>query len=155
MATVIFYEKPGCINNTKQKALLKAAGHDVQAQNLLTEPWTVKSLRLFFGILPVADWFNRSAPAVKSGEIIPESLDAETALAMMVQNPLLIRRPLMQVDERRSVGFDVATIDAWIGLQPIDATQQAPSDVKHQDLQTCPRSHADNPCQVLSQESSR
>ncbi len=155
MATVIFYEKPGCINNTKQKALLKAAGHDVQAQNLLTEPWTVKSLRLFFGILPVADWFNRSAPAVKSGEIIPENLDAETALAMMVQNPLLIRRPLMQVDERRSVGFDVATIDAWIGLQPIDATQQAPSDVKHQDLQTCPRSHADNPCQVLSQESSR
>lgn len=36
MATVIFYEKPGCINNTKQKARLLAAGHEVQAHNLLS-----------------------------------------------------------------------------------------------------------------------
>jgi nitrogenase-associated protein len=151
MSTVIFYEKPGCINNTKQKVLLKAAGHDVQARNLLTEPWTVEYLRLFFGSLPVAEWFNRSAPAVKSGDVLPEHLDADTALAMMVQDPLLIRRPLMQVDNQRSVGFDVATIDAWIGLQPIDIAQQATSDaLKQQDLQTCPRSQTDAACQVLS-----
>ncbi len=29
MVRVIFYEKPGCINNTKQKALLWAAGLDI------------------------------------------------------------------------------------------------------------------------------
>ena len=29
MAKVIFYEKPGCKNNTKQKTLLKAAGHQL------------------------------------------------------------------------------------------------------------------------------
>ncbi len=55
MVTVLFYEKPGCINNTKQKVLLKAAGHEVQAHNLLTEPWTAESLRPFFGALPVAE----------------------------------------------------------------------------------------------------
>ena len=38
MAKVIFYEKPGCANNAKQKALLAAAGHEVEARNLLTEP---------------------------------------------------------------------------------------------------------------------
>ncbi|XGV99286.1 MAG: ArsC/Spx/MgsR family protein [Leptolyngbya sp. BL-A-14] len=133
MATVLFYEKPGCINNTKQKAVLKAAGHDVQAHNLLTEPWTAESLRPFFGSLPVADWFNRSAPAIKTGDIIPEVVQAETALRLMVQNPLLIRRPLMQVGDRRSVGFEMLAIDAWIGLQSIDTGQ---------DLQTCPRSQA-------------
>jgi nitrogenase-associated protein len=153
MANVIFYEKPGCINNTKQKALLQAAGHQVQAHNLLIEAWTVENLRLFLGTLPVADWFNRSAPAVKAGDVIPETLDAETALLMMVQNPLLIRRPLMQVGDRRSIGFDVAIIDAWIGLQPINTAQTAISDaLKQQDLQTCPRSHEDTPCQVLSSE---
>lgn len=142
MVTIVFYEKPGCINNTKQKALLIAAGHEVQARNLLTEPWTIARLRLFFGTLPIADWFNRAAPAIKSGAVIPESLDAETALVMMVQNPLLIRRPLMQVGKQQSVGFDIEAVDDWIGLQSIKRTQPAITHaLKQQDLQTCPRSH--------------
>jgi len=37
MATVIFYEKPGCGNNTKQKVWLAASGHTVLAKNLLIE----------------------------------------------------------------------------------------------------------------------
>lgn len=142
MATVIFYEKPGCINNTKQKSLLEAAGHKVQAQNLLTEAWTTESLRLFFNNLPVTEWFNRSAPLVKSGDVVPEQIDAETALKLMVREPLLIRRPLVQVGDRRAVGFDVELIDTWIGLQAVDDTHKAISqNLMSQDLQNCPRSH--------------
>ena len=37
MATIVFYEKPGCGNNTKQKVWLAASGHTVLAKNLLTE----------------------------------------------------------------------------------------------------------------------
>lgn len=105
MATVIFYEKPGCINNTKQKALLQASGHKLEVRNLLSD-WTTKQLRLFFGKLPVAQWFNRTAPQVKSSEVIPEQIDAETALAMMIANPILIRRPLMRVSDRYEVRLD-------------------------------------------------
>ncbi|MEB3180151.1 MAG: ArsC/Spx/MgsR family protein [Nostocaceae cyanobacterium] len=152
MARVIFYEKPGCINNTKQKALLKAAGHQVEAHNLLTEPWTTEELGLFFGSRPVAEWFNRSAPRVKSGEVVPEQLDADTALGLMVQEPLLIRRPLIQVGECREVGFDTELVDSWIGLQPANESQQAISDnLKHQDLQNCPRSHEVHPCAVTGE----
>lgn len=68
MATLTFYEKPGCQGNARQKALLRAAGHQLNVRNLLTEPWTPERLRQFFGALPVAQWFNRNAPAVKSGE---------------------------------------------------------------------------------------
>ena len=49
MANVTFYEKPGCRNNTKQKILLLAAGHNLEAKSLLTEPWTPETLRPFFG----------------------------------------------------------------------------------------------------------
>ena len=98
MTTVIFYEKPGCANNTRQKVLLAAAGHTVLARNLLTEPWTAQRLLAFFGERPVAAWFNRASPKVKSGEIVPEELDAVTALAMMRADPLLIRRPLLEAD---------------------------------------------------------
>ncbi len=141
MTSVIFYEKPGCINNTKQKALLQAAGHTLEARNLLTHPWTAADLRLFFGDLPVTAWFNRTAPLIKSGEVVPELLDAEAALALMLRHPILIRRPLLQVGDRRSVGFDLAVIDAWIGLTPVDGQGQAvKAQFEGEDVETCPRS---------------
>jgi len=116
MAEVIFYEKPGCGGNARQKKLLEEAGHRLDVRDLLSTPWTRESLRPFFGDRPVAEWFNRAAPAVKYGDVVPESLDADTALAMMLAAPLLIRRPLMQVGERRECGFDADAVDAWIGL---------------------------------------
>lgn len=139
MVTVMFYEKPGCINNTKQKALLQAAGHVVEAYNLLLTPWQPEQLRLFFGHRPVAEWFNRTAPAIKSGLVVPEQLDADTALALMIADPLLIRRPLMQVGDRREVGFETAQVDQWIGLQAKEESQQTVvTALQQQDLQTCP-----------------
>ena len=116
MAEVIFFEKPGCQGNARQKQLLQAAGHSVQARSLKVEPWTAERLRGFFGSLPVATWFNRSAPAVKSGRVVPETLDADQAMALLLANPLLIRRPLMEVGDERMVGFDTTAVDAWIGL---------------------------------------
>jgi nitrogenase-associated protein len=130
MATVTFYEKPGCVNNTRQKKLLTDAGHQVVAKNLLIENWTTVSLRAFFGQLAVRDWFNYSAPAIKHGEIDPENQSEQEALALMVENPLLIRRPLMQVGTTLMAGFDQQAVDNWIGLQK----NEAPSD-----LETCPR----------------
>ncbi|PJC70634.1 MAG: arsenate reductase family protein, partial [Zetaproteobacteria bacterium CG_4_8_14_3_um_filter_59_5] len=49
MALITFYEKPGCINNTRQKKLLKQAGHRLVEMNLLSEPWTAAGLRPYFG----------------------------------------------------------------------------------------------------------
>jgi nitrogenase-associated protein len=119
--TVVFYEKPGCAGNAEQKAWLRAAGHDVVSRNLLTTAWTPATLRSFFVGLPVATWFNRAAPRVKSGAIVPEACDADTALAAMIADPLLIRRPLLEVDGERSAGFVVAEIDRWIGLGAVAA----------------------------------
>lgn len=118
MAVVAFWEKPGCGGNARQKARLGASGHMVITHDLLTEPWTAARLRGFFGDLPVTEWFNRAAPRIKVGEIVPETMSEEAALAAMIAEPLLIRRPLMEAQGRRVVGFDEALIDAWIGLAP-------------------------------------
>ncbi len=135
MAIVLFYEKPGCINNTKQKVLLAAAGHTVQAKNLLTEKWTAPRLRAFFGELPVAEWFNHSAPRVRDGEIWPHTLTSEQAIGLMLREPLLIRRPLMQVADECRVGFDQEVVDRWIGL----ASKVGSKAKQREDLETCPR----------------
>lgn len=136
MATVIFFEKPGCGNNTKQKVWLAASGHTVMAKNLLKEKWTAERLRAFFGELPVAKWFNPSAPSIKSGEVDPTTFDAETALEMMLAEPLLIRRPLMDVDGVLRVGFDADAVRAWIGL----------NEAKPGDPDACPVCRRSEPC---------
>lgn len=141
MATIIFYEKPGCVNNTKQKALLIAAGHTVDARNLLTERWTVQQLQRFFGHRPIAECFNPTAPLITSGVVIPEQLDRATALQLMIAHPLLIRRPLIQSGDRYAVGFNLDELEPWLGLTAREQHQQVICDhLRQQDLQTCPRS---------------
>lgn len=141
MADVIFFEKPGCGGNARQKALLEQAGHRVIARDLLSEPWTPQTLRPFFGGRPVADWFNRAAPAVKSGELVPESMDEAAALAAMVERPLLIRRPLMQIGDRRDCGFETDRVDAWIGLggAPAQKPAQKMEGCLRPDMPPCPK----------------
>ena len=117
MAHVVFWEKPGCKGNEKQKDILIASGHQLEVRNLLTEAWTVERLRRFFGPRPVSEWFNPSNPKVKSGEIVPAAVAPERALAMMVEEPLLIVRPLMQVGNQRLAGFEVGQVHNWIGLE--------------------------------------
>jgi hypothetical protein len=75
--------------------------------------------------------------------VVPETIDAETALLLMLRDPLLIRRPLLQVGDRREVGFDVEKLDAWIGLKPVDESLQAVSEsLMSQNLQGC--AHGNN-----------
>jgi nitrogenase-associated protein len=138
VSTVVFYEKPGCRNNTKQKLWLAASGHTVLAKSILTEKWSVERLRLFFGDLPVTQWFNPSAPRIKSGEIDPSILNAQSALDMMLSEPLLIRRPLMDVNGVLCVGFDAKAVDTWIGL----------NDTQPKDEEASPICNRSEPCPI-------
>lgn len=133
MAIVHFYEKPGCSSNKRQKQLLLDKGHSVVAYDLLKQPWSdeAEKLRSFFGDLPVADWFNGNAPAIKSGEVTPEKLDERQAIALMTADPLLIRRPLLEVDGRRRAGFDPELIEAWLQVK-----------VGNANMETCPKRHS-------------
>ena len=121
MATIQFFEKTGCSGNARQKKLLVESGHEVLAHDLRHKLWTNTELLEFFAGLPVTHWFNPSAPAIKAGEIVPAELDEPTALALLRDNPLLIRRPLLQVGDERKVGFDATAIHAWIGLRTVPA----------------------------------
>jgi nitrogenase-associated protein len=124
MALVTFYEKPGCGTNRKQKAMLTAAGHELDERNLLTEPWTKEHLLAFFGETPVASWINPAAPRVKSGEVDPMTLGPDEAIALMLAEPLLIRRPLIEAGERRCAGFDKEPVLSLLGQsEGLDAAQ--------------------------------
>lgn len=116
MAQVIFYAKPGCKGNARQMRVLRASGHEVVERNLLSERWTTAELLSFFGASSVADWFNRSAVRIKSGEVVPERLSADEAMALLLDDPALIRRPLMEAEGERHAGWEPERIARWIGL---------------------------------------
>ena len=134
MSVVVFYEKPGCSGNARQKALLEASGHTVVARNILNTRWTHMQLLAFMKLLPIPQWFNRNAPMIKRGEVNPDGFneaDAATILSLLQTNPILIRRPLLEVDGVCRAGFDVAAIHDWIGL-----SAAFDSDENH-DLEAC------------------
>lgn len=130
MAHVIFYEKPGCINNSKQKKLLMDAGHHLECRNLLTEQWSKDALMEFLDGMSITMWFNTSAPEIKSGKIDPSGIGEDAALELMIKNPILIRRPLMRVGDECRVGFETRLVDQWIGLSEFTGKE---------DLENCPR----------------
>lgn len=111
MTTIHFWEKPGCQTNARQIDALRSAGHDLVVHDLLSEKWTANRLLDFFIDLPIDRWFNPNAPRVKSGELVPRMFDVGSALQAMISDPLLIRRPLMEIGSIRLAGFDSARMD--------------------------------------------
>lgn len=116
---VVFYEKTGCKTNTRQKKLLQEAGFEVEARDLREENWEPSILRSFFEGVPVVEWFNKAAPQVKSGEVDPSKVSEYEAIVLMVENPLLIRRPLLKTKNGVGCGFESDTLKR-LGLDGVD-----------------------------------
>lgn len=138
MAKLIFYEKPGCIGNRRQKNLLRIQGLGFEVRDLLSEPWTAQGLRPFFGNKPVAEWFNQSAPQVKSGELAIGELDEQQAIALMLLEPLLICRPLLRFGALCQSGFVPGPVVDALGIPLAHGA----------DLQSCPMTGVDPRCEV-------
>lgn len=136
MNELVFYEKPGCLGNRQQQALLLSLGHRLEVRDLLSEHWTAERLRPFFSDRPVAEWFNLSAPRIKSGELDIQRLDEPQALALMLEEPLLICRPLLQRGELRQAGFVPGPVLDALGVT------LAPGE----DLQSCPQDATEPQC---------
>jgi nitrogenase-associated protein len=137
-ADLVFYEKPGCVGNGMQKSLLRSRGISFEVRDLLSHPWTADLLRAYFGKTPVAEWFNNSAPRVKSGEIAIDRLTEAQALDLMLLDPILIRRPLLDLGLLKQSGFVAGPVLDALGVE-LDASQN---------LQDCPMDAAQADCGV-------
>ena len=114
MATIVFYEKPGCRNQARQKEELRAAGHELDVRDLLSTPWRAEMLRPFFQDMAVTEWFNPAAPRIKSGEVDPAALTSDEAIDVMLADPLLIRRPLLVFEGKAMCGIEKIHQILWI-----------------------------------------
>jgi nitrogenase-associated protein len=137
MSLILFFEKPGCRNNDRQKAMLVLSGNTVESINLLEHPWTREELGRYLGNKPMHECFNPSAPAIKSGEIDPMDYSIEETLDMMIRDPVLIKRPLMKIGNHHIQGFDTAALRKIISLNPVPGAEKVVESMRMTDMNTC------------------
>lgn len=130
MSSIIFYEKPGCLNGEKQKEILRRSGHSLECRNILTFPWSAANLFPFIVGKTAQQIMNDTAPAIKQGKINPEALSFEETIVLMTSDPILIRRPLIEVDGLFIQGFDNPALKPYLGHWD-----------NSEDVITCPNLH--------------
>ena len=136
MANIIFYTKLGCAGGIRQREYLTTSGHIVEERSLLDTKWTPETLRPYLERLDITEWYNKNAPEVKAGIVIPGSLSSKDTLNLLCSNPILIKRPLMKIKDELIAGFDVDFLSKIIELQ----------DVPNEDLTNCQMHSKVNPC---------
>jgi len=110
MPVVTFYEKSGCATNQKQKKLLLDNGCILDIKSLLDTKFTPEKLIRFFRPLPAEKWFNPNAPQITRGNLNPKIFSAEEAILACINEPILIKRPLLIIGEEHLCGFDTEVI---------------------------------------------
>lgn len=108
---ILFYEKPNCAGNAKQKKLLTLNGISYETRSILDTPWNQTLLNSFFENLNTKDIVNNFAPKIKNNEIDIETISKEKLIELMIQEPILIKRPLLEIDETKICGFDIKKIN--------------------------------------------
>ena len=111
-----FYEKTGCSGNAKQKELLKNHNISFSVKSLLDTKWTNDTLSQFFEGLDVNEIFNPFAPQIRDKEIDIIKLSKEEAINLMIRNPILIKRPLLDINGTKICGFDIEKINKLLNV---------------------------------------
>jgi nitrogenase-associated protein len=111
-----FYEKTGCSGNAKQKELLKSHNISFSVKSLLDTRWSKETLSEFFKGLEVIDIFNPFAPQIRDKEIDISKLSKDEAIELMIKNPILIKRPLLDINGVKICGFDIEKINELLNI---------------------------------------
>lgn len=113
---VIFYEKTGCSGNARQKALLKEHGISLEVRSILDTEWDKPTLEAFFEGLSPKEILNPFAPQLGDGSFKLEAHTKESLIEAMLETPILIRRPLLQIGEAKLCGFDIEKLNALLKI---------------------------------------
>ncbi len=87
-------------------------GVEFEARDFFKEPFAEDELAAMMKLAPPSEIFSWRSPSLKSMDVDRESLMPEDLLRLMLQEPRLIRRPILRVGDRLIVGANLKTIEA-------------------------------------------
>jgi arsenate reductase len=89
---------------------LDEAGVNFEAVDIFRRPLSADDLRSLLDGRPAADLFSWRSPQARQRGITPGSRSDEELLALMAQEPRLIRRPVVRAGNQLVIGADKARI---------------------------------------------
>ena len=81
------------------KAELSQGGVEFDERDFFAEPFTVDELRDIIGARPVSDFFSWRSPSFRKMGLDRDALSDDRLLELMVEEPRLVRRPLIQTGD--------------------------------------------------------
>ena len=103
---VTIYHNPRCSKSRQTLALLEDRGVETEVVEYLKTPPTADELRRILSMLDLSPrdlMRKKEAPYKEAGLDDPELSD-EALIAAMVENPILIERPIVIRDDRATLG---------------------------------------------------
>ena len=94
------------------RASLLQKGVELEERDFFADQLSEDELRGLIGPRPVSDVFSWNSPSFKKLGLSREELGDDRLVALMLEEPRLIRRPLVQVAEELIVGADKRALEA-------------------------------------------
>ena len=87
-------------------------GVELYERDFFADPLSEEGLRGLIGTRPVSEVFSWNSPSFKKLGVSREDLDDDRLVALMLEEPRLIRRPLIQIGSNLIVGADKTALEA-------------------------------------------
>jgi arsenate reductase-like glutaredoxin family protein len=105
MKPVLFYEKPGCSTNAKQKVLLQKRGVHTGSTRSFSAVDEQRGAVELSSTQAVYRVVQSQCPCHQGNELDPTLLSETEALSLLYKNPILIKRPFISVDGHQMCGL--------------------------------------------------
>ncbi len=81
-------------------------GLELEERDFFADPFTEAEIRELFGERDPADFFSWSSPSFRKMGLKRDELSGDRLIEMMVEEPRLVRRPLVRLPDELIVGTD-------------------------------------------------
>ena len=85
------------------KAELSQNGVELDERDFFADPFTADELRELIGDAPVSDYFSWRSPSFRKLGVKREDMSDDQMLALMAEEPRLIRRPLILTEDGKLI----------------------------------------------------
>ncbi len=110
--TQTLYHNPRCSKSRETLQLLQEKGYEPRIIEYLKEPPDAETLSAILDKLGMEprDLMRRKEKAYKALGLDDENLDRGELIRAMVENPILIERPILVTDQRAAIGRPPETV---------------------------------------------
>jgi Spx/MgsR family transcriptional regulator len=102
----IFYYKSTCSTCRRARALLQELGVSTRERDMSKQPLSLDELRALVGDREIKPFLNPRNELYRERGMARQTPTKDEALALMAENPNLIRRPILIVGGSPLLGFD-------------------------------------------------